>query len=80
MVGMHTGEATVEPFGSLFVDLSSPWIAIALGTIPPTGGFDVEVRVPPDLARPLPIVLQLVGIRAPEPIGNTSNSLELLLR
>jgi hypothetical protein len=44
------------------------------------GAFDVEVRVPQNLVRPLPVILQEVAIQAPAPVGNTSNSIEVLLQ
>ncbi|MFO0980874.1 MAG: right-handed parallel beta-helix repeat-containing protein [Planctomycetota bacterium] len=79
VVGTRTGETPLPPLGALFIDLGSAWAFSILGTIPPAEAFDVQVRVPPGLLVPLPIVLQEIAIQPAGRAGNTSSAIDLVL-
>jgi hypothetical protein len=75
LVGLDESELFLPPIGSVFVDMSQPFGRIEVGVLP----FAQTFTVPDDPALPRRLLLQVVGIKPAQGVGNVSNAVWLEL-
>lgn len=72
-VGTASGELRIAPLGSLFIDLSSPWLILPWGTLPDQQSWTVD----PALPLPASFILQPFAVDSASRTGNLGNAVRL---
>jgi hypothetical protein len=72
-IGLEQSEFLVAHYGSLFIDLSQPWLSLAIGSIPDTSRVDID----PTLPVPLTVHLQELALDVAARAGNFGNLVTL---
>ncbi len=78
-IGTAPGAVLLPPFGTLYFDLTFPWVAPPFLVIPASGSASTDVVVPTSLPAPITVIVQEVGIDASGGSGNVSNDLTLTI-
>jgi hypothetical protein len=73
------GEVLLPPYGALFFDLASSWVALPFLVIPGSGSALVEMTIPFDLQVPVSLVVQEIAINVFSFRGNVSNDVPLTI-
>src|SRR5262249_20018659 len=74
IAGVATAELDVKPYGPLFVDLASPFVLFAFGTIPNSQSFVLGASLP------VPATFDLQAVAYQGGAGNLSNLVEVTIR